>query len=315
MRPVVGSDRQTQGMDVSPPEIRRLAMLRILLDAATRQAEQPPPLSWDAVSRLHDVAEAFLSLILQVVAHKPPPKVFSQFRSDLAEALGREVLYWSRLTQLNSARVEWKHRGNPPNPESCRDFALTVRNLMDDETRNVLGLELTSLSLADMVPNKAVGRWIRLAEIDWEAGESGAAAIHLRAAFETLIDDYLETKAVWGDRTIYDITHQTSSLTRNFRLRSVDPAAANFEEAVSRSLRALNRQITLVGLGIDLRHLGLFMSRTPTVYVNSEGVNAFADAVTPLVVEPEFVACRDFIVTTAWHLYSHDFSTIPGAQP
>jgi hypothetical protein len=285
-------------------------MMRALLFRAEDESGFPPPFSADSINRMHDVAEMFLALAAQV-NNRPIPKDFMQYWDELAVPLCRPLSYRAQMLKLNKVRVSLKHYGAEPHASEITAGVRAVRGLLEDECEALFGIPLSAASLSAFVSDTHARDLLDSAERAWALGDANNALADLGDAFGSVLNDYIDRKKVNHGRTpfnsIGDLTFQTP-----FHRGVSDPKQAKYDEFITKSLKNLDRNIMLVGLGVDLRRHGKFASLMPGMYINGYKERVFFEANAPARTIEDFEFCRDFVVSTALHLAEFDYTLTTG---
>ncbi len=292
-------------MGASAETIRRLVFIRLLLARAEEESLLSPPFSTDSVNRLHDVVEMFLALAAEHNHVGIPPK-FVGYWGALEKPLGRPLTYKAPMQKLNKVRVNLKHYGVEPTSDEIRASVAAVRGLLEDECQDLLGIALEDVSLFGVVTEQRARELLESAKKKWEEGEETEAFADLVDAFETIVNDYLDRKQVGYGRSIFDSTEDRALLTPFFR-GVADRKQSRFEEAVIESLKALDFNLRLVGLGVDLRRYGRFMALTPLTFLTFDGKRHVSERRGIQREQKDYEFCRDFVVSTAIHLGEFDY--------
>jgi hypothetical protein len=287
---------------VDPDTMRRLALIRILLMRAENDSRLSIPFSFDSVNRLHDVAEMFLALAAQHY-HVQIPREFNEYWSCLETPLGRPLTYRAQMQKFNKIRVNLKHYGVEPSQTEIDSARQTVHGLLYDECPNIFGLALEDVSLSNFVTSTKARGFLNSASSRWPADPTEAFA-DLDEAFTETVRDYEMRKVVTPRVSIFD-TQEASDLT--VPRVGVTSAQAKFYTAVAQSIKALEYEIMIVGLGVDLRRYGKFKSLMPTVFYNVLGGRSAIDRPGIVRRDQDFEFCRDFIISTAIHLAEFDY--------
>lgn len=286
---------------LTPDTARRLALIRLLLQRAERDVSQPPPFSFDAVNRLHDVAEMFLAAAAQ---HNSVgiPKEFDKYWDNLSVPLGRPLLYQASMQRYNKLRVGLKHYGNEPAQREIAAMAITVRGLIEDEMPHLFGVELNQIFLTHFVTCEAARRLLGEAQDAWQESKWGALG-RVAAAFDELVRDY-EARRLTG---VFNIEIRDTSHLSIRENKALGVTLRTFSRAVDQALQDMSELTKLVALQIDVHRYRKFRSLTPGVHRSVNGTYTF-DIVggRPEPSQDDFDFCWDFVISTAINLASID---------
>lgn len=297
-------------MAQNPGTIRRLALIRLLLDRAAEAASQPVPYSTDAVSRLHDVSEMWLALAVEKLSGNIP-KEYMGYWIELEKSLGRPLSYRAQMTRLNKARVNLKHYGIEPARVEVDAAVASVRGLLTDETPEIFGISLDDVALSTFVTSEAASKYLEAAEEGWRSDEHLRAMGELRMSFDAVIRDYVSSKTRGRDSIFSSVGAISSPF---LRFRSGRGERDNFQrdlekwqKAVEASLESLDESLILIGLGVDLRRYGMFNMLTPHVSVMLNGDRVIQGRADRRFTDDQFEFCRNFVVQTALYLGEFDY--------
>ncbi len=220
--------------------------------------------------------------------------------------IGRPVAYRAQMQKLNKVRVNLKHYGIEPTSDQIVEAVAAVRGLLEDECLDLLGLDLGDVSLLDVVPVDSVRDLLHQADRNWEDGDETEAFADLADAFDTLVRDYRDRKQVWYGRSVFDSTSDMTFLSP-FHRRVEDHDQKRFDEAVIESLKNLDFNVMLVGLGIDLRRYGRFSALTPHISRTLDGTRHVSERRGVVRRQADYEFSRDFVVSTAIYLGEFDY--------
>jgi hypothetical protein len=295
---------------------RRLAAIKVLLSRAEEESGLAAPFSADSINRLHDIADMFLALAVQVHNVKLPSN-FEGYWDALASPLGRPLGYRTAMQRFNKVRVNLKHYGAEPHAGEIKEGLSAVRGLLEDECSALFGIELGAVSLGDFVSDAKARELLVSAEDFWLRGEPLEAFAHLSEAFQRVVKDYTERKQTGSGRSIFSTGVDFTFLTP-FHRRVEDRAQARFEHGVIETINALDRKVLLIGFGIDMRRFGRFEALTPHVAYYADRTRRvyekYRDA--PVRSDVEYAFCRDFVIASAIHFAEFDYELgLPQSRP
>jgi hypothetical protein len=291
---------------LTPETARRLAFIRLLVARAEEESRQPPPFSYASINRFHDAAEMFLALAVQQ-HNLAIPKDILEYWNAFQPILGRPLGYKAQVQKFNKVRVSLKHYGAEPAPAEVEHARTTVMALLSDECPALFGVALDEVSLTAFVAPADARRLLDSAQRNWNAGNAEAAFADLADSFEKLVSDYEQRKMLGHATSIFDSTEDMTFLKPVFR-RVESRKQSKFEDAVIKSLQALDFSVMLVGFGVDFRRYGKFRALTPIIVRMMNGQRHSYDRPGTLTrTQAEFDFCRDFVVTTAIHLAEFDY--------
>jgi hypothetical protein len=289
-----------------PDTARRLAFVRLLLSRAQEESRLAAPFSYDSLNRLHDAAEMFLTLAVQT-HHKAVPKDFMKYWDALEESLGRPLLYRAQAERFNKARVAWKHFGAEPAAAEIGAARTTVEGLLADECHALFGVDLADVSLTAFIRPQDARDLAESAEQAWAAGEEVDAFADLVDAFDVLLKDYESRKMVAYNRSVFGPNRNFTFLSGFFQGMSFGKAR-DFVDGVIEMLTAHDRNIKIIGFGLDFRRYGKFDALTPHLQRNVGGGRITSERERSAArTQEDFEFCRDFVVSSAIHLAEFDY--------
>jgi hypothetical protein len=299
---------------ITADTFRRLAFIRLLLDRGVELSTQSAPFSFDSINRLHDVAEMFLALAVQVHG-LAIPNDFMAYWVTLQKPLGRPLTYNAQMQRFNKVRVNLKHYGIEPSQVEIRAASTVVPALINDECLPIFGVKLDDVSLSTFINCDEARQLVDQADSAWCANDLLHALAFLEQAFDVLIRDYEKRKKLEGRSSVFDATVDMTFLTP-FHRRVTDTKEKQFDDAIISSLNALDFSVMLIGIGIDFRRYGRFKAITPVThrYMDGHSESRFRKGA-PEPSGRDYAFCRDFVVSTAIHLAAFDYDLDWNADP
>ena len=194
-RPVMQHPTHRVGRVTDPldaDQTRRLALIRVLLSRAEEDSRQSRPFSSDSINRLHDITEMFPALAVER-HHKQIPKEFTGYWPLPGSVLKRPLGYHAQAHRLNKARATLKHYGIEPSSEAIDSCRAAVRGLLL-ECSPLFGIELTNVSIADLLTSSEARDLLRAAGRHGDLGDAVNAFADLGQAFSTVLMDYEDRK-------------------------------------------------------------------------------------------------------------------------
>lgn len=292
-------------MTLSADDTHRLSLIRLLLNRAEEESRAGGPFSADAINRLHDVAEMYLALAVQV-HHRKIPRDFLGYWDELEPLLGRPLAYRAQMQKFNKVRVNLKHYGVEPADREIEAARAAVVGLLHDESPDLFGIEFDDVNLSGFVRSDEGRQLLNSAEERWQQGDPSEALADISDAFGVVISDYTERKLIGHRRSVFKNASDMTFLSPFFR--KVDRGKQrDFDEAVIKSLESLDYAVTLVGLGVDMRRYGRFRATVPIVVRMANGRRRVHRRHDDEVSDEDFEFCRDFVIATAIHLAAFDY--------
>ena len=222
-----------------------------------------------ATSLLQDAVETYLRLVVDVLQLDVGARDhFDKLLDAVAKRVPAVAGYRSTLGKLNSARVAFKHHGlSMPSEMDAKNFAANVRDLFEEATHDLLGVDFRSVSLIDAIPHRRTKNWL------WRAQ---------RALDESRIDDALQGAA--KAFAVY-LAHSRSTEARMsqtqhgtlFGFRTslawlhVDERHPSLVEGMTRWLTSIEDRVDLMARGVDTIRHEKFARLTPNVTFSMAG--------------------------------------------
>jgi hypothetical protein len=210
------------------------------------------------------------------------------------------------MERVNKIRVALKHYGIEPSLTHISSTRETVSAFVEDSAPDLFGVKLVDISLSDFVRAPEARSLLESAEEQWADGRSTDALGDLSRAFEAVLKDYKKRKLVWADRSVFDMTSNMTFVSGFFQ--GASGREEEFIDKVIESLRGLDRAVSLIGFGVDLRRYGRFHFLTPHVtYFPGGRIDVSPRPGMPVPTTKDYEFCRDFVVSTALHLGEFDY--------
>lgn len=140
-----------------------------------------------ATNHFQDSAELFLRVIAEYLGAliRPETNFYQLIDAIDKQAVidGKEKI-WSRtqLTQLNRARVNFKHFGTPTGIDEVRKYVHDLELFFQIASQKYLDLEFSSVSFADLISHTRTANWLRNAERCSDDGMYPEACAHASVA-------------------------------------------------------------------------------------------------------------------------------------
>ena len=158
--------------NAAPSELllRKLKLCQFLFFEAHRYLRRPDPYSQGVATSLgQDAAEIFLRCL--AVHHGIAIKDHESFPG-LVNAVGkrfpRVLEHRAALTELNKARVNFKHHGQNVSREDALVYQSNARTFLNDVSQEVLGIDFARVSLAGAIGHKPTEALLREAETAYQ---------------------------------------------------------------------------------------------------------------------------------------------------
>ncbi len=299
---------------LSESALRRLSLIKMLLERARQLAGAPNPVSSLAVLTLHDAAEWLLMLVAdekRVSVRKKPG--FEDRFDDLKKADIR-LAHEAAMHRMNRARNGLKHDGILLAHEQVAEALADTESFVSENAESLLDVSLDEVSLAWLIPFDEVRDSIvraegALAASKWkEATELAAVGSEkLSRRHERAVRPHGGSSAS-RDYDLDLLSNFASAMSASGQLGhgDVNPtflsAAGDFAKAVRGELEDLRREIEALATGINYDERRRFVSITPWVTGPDDDLKIMWPAgQEPTREEAEF--CVQFVIDAAMALH------------
>jgi len=251
--------------------IQRLAFIKYLYKLGVEQSGKPDPFCWASVLTFHDTVELFLELASEYLSVQEPLKElkFPAYWDKLTPVLknkGRgELTQRIAMAKLNEARIAFKHHGTPPSKSTIEYARVSVTNFLEENTPIVFNVELSKISLIDMVQCENSRGSLRKAQELLNSGSLEDALDKVAVAFVQLTDDYEVRKLSEYARSPFFFG---GSFSHSNGIKAVGPQFSElrmYVERVSEALANIQEAMKIISFGFDYRKYVRFKVLTPTI--------------------------------------------------
>lgn len=245
-------------MEISRPILDRLVLSRFLISEALRANSDGAPFATGrAVSVLQDAIELYLrALGEQFHAQVKSKSSFEELVSEVVKSIAPGTLpFRSSLTQLNAARVNFKHHAIPPAPEVSQKLLVEMDSFFIETLRSLLELEVAQVSL------------IRL------LGHPRTEALLARAEEAIAVEKYEEAVALVA-KALAVFSRRESGIEAPRPLRSSAmqrDAVDRLAETVDERFQDLHQQFVLLTYGVNLAEYQRFAQFAPHIGMSAAG--------------------------------------------
>jgi len=223
----------------SQEPLTRLSLVRHLLLQAKQQLSGAGPSRCIALLHLHDALEMFLDTAAEALGIPGPQREFKNYWSSFAAASQPVALSIHRhMEKLNRARVALKHHGIRPADDQLEEYVILTQAFADDACVKCFGIELADASMFGLIKDDQVRELLTLAQAELQTG-------NLTEAF---------VNAAKGLSCGFSVGWR-SRLSNRFSVFSLQTASSDrLTRAISDIIADVEREISLLSLGIDLRN-------------------------------------------------------------
>jgi hypothetical protein len=220
---------------------------------------------------LQDAAEMFLRVLAEHLhAQIGSSESFEALLNKIDSALSAGPMpghlpFRGALVRLNKARVNFKHFGQLPVRQDVAGFAMDLEGFFTNVSRDHLGVDFASVSLAGLVIHQRTKNRLQSAEGALDVGEY-QTAIHEAARaikiYEVYVDHPLYPRASW--RRSLPTVGAGRVLGQPDSFRGLELLSPYFDRLEAEVLDH-DRQLKLLAWGINLAQYRRFLALTPRV--------------------------------------------------
>ena len=275
---------KTDSSEHDPLLLQRLTLPKYLLKEADRILQRPGLYSYGlAISVIQDAAESFLRLIAIRVptVRANANQSFSEILGRVAEKVGSVDRHKFALSELNAARVMFKHRGQSTLLRNdVVIFAGNVMSFITDVCKDQMGIDFATVSLANAIGHRRTQNWIEKAEEAFARDDffealqnaSGALAIYLAHDSQTVANLRRRRPPIWAGRLkhaglVNQMVFNEGKAAPPFFLRDL----TDFARWAEREIGYSNERLQLMARGVDMSAFDDFRAIAPTAHLMANG--------------------------------------------
>jgi len=156
---------------------KQILLSKFLFDSASNAFDPNDSFSCGlAISLLHDSVETLIwAIVKELDAPARPQSSFEELWDSIPKAKfntnQKSLPLRARIIELNKARVNFKHYGNLPDASDATKFLGYVQEFLNTATKEFLSVSFEDVSLADLVRNENVKKFIKAAEQEYKKQE------------------------------------------------------------------------------------------------------------------------------------------------
>lgn len=291
--------------------MRRLAFVRYLYSQGVEQSRRPYPHAAVSLLTFHDAVELFLVLAYEhlnahVKGEREP--AFMDYWKLLRRRVPPDGLSQeSSMQRVNKARVSLKHRGVLPSSLDLESYRASVTSFFEENTPAVFELELSSISMIELVQCAGARNELTEAQTLAQRGNVEEALAKIALGFAVLIDDYEDRKRGGLARSPFFFGRSFAFLS-GFYLRVEDRKLREFFDNASDALESLREAVKILALGIDYRRYAKFRALTPGVHRTLGGYMTQEAAWDTPPGPAAYEYCLDFAIESAMRIQECDWA-------
>lgn len=176
----------TEPNKLSPPQVKRIMLARLLLNEALDQERSGQELRlFAAMNQLQDAVEVFLLAVAEEVDATLDQRTDFNLYLDRIDAkiAPAKLPFRPKLIRLNKIRVGSKHALIQPQTADVRDMLIVVREFFAEVAQEHLGVDFATIHLVDLIRNDEVRTHLQAAVDAYASGKYAEALIESRKAF------------------------------------------------------------------------------------------------------------------------------------
>lgn len=288
--------------DLSESTVEWLSLVRYQTLTAEEQARLGRPLSALAINTMQDAVESVLALIVQVRGGDVPSKSdFIKLFDAVADMDPSGALKASRpaLLALNTARVGFKHHGNPPSDATLTRHVASGLNFVAAAVQAILDVDITEVSMLVFLKSEPARELLLKAQEEWNAGARLEAMESLRLAFDEVVNDYTRRKQWHPGKSLFS--------TKPGRYPNVFDLRETGLEQIDAWLQNLDQWVRYSALGVDLRQYAYFDAHAPSVFYYVNGGHGSQPREAVELTDEVFQRSYKFVIDTGLGLARDDY--------
>jgi hypothetical protein len=303
------------------PTLRRLAFVKYLYTLGLEQSAKSEPLSSASLLYFHDAIEFFLQLAAETVDAPAKSGVgFIEYWEVLAHKIDGGITLKTAMQRLNKARVNLKHHGTLLTTVDVLAFRNSTTRFFTENTPRVFGVQLSDVSLVDLVLNVDVRNDLRAAEAALARNDLDESLKRSAIALQRLLDDFDRSVRDEYGRTSFrfgkELTHFSSHMlglksygspgnsTEAREIIALREKVAKFVDVMKDTVESIQDALKLLSLGLDYQRYVRFLAVTPHAFqtINSPEYKTAALPQELPVERREVEFCIEFVVESSLKL-------------
>lgn len=288
--------------DLSESTVEWLSLVRYQALTAEEQARLGRPLSALAINTMQDAVESVLALISQERGGNVPNKAdFIQLFDGVAAMDPSGALKASRpaLLALNTARVGFKHHGNPPSDATLTRHVASGLDFVAAAVQTILDVDISEVSMLVFLKSEEARGLVSKAQQQWLGGAHTESMESLRLAFDEVVNDYTRRKQWHPGKSLFSTK---PALYPN----SIDLRESGLSK-IDEWLQSLDEWVRYSALGVDLRQYAYFDAHAPVVHRRYSGGHSSHPREGVELTEEVFQRSHKFVVDTGLSLARDDY--------
>jgi len=254
--------------------IKRLTYAKYIYNKSMEFLSQGMPIS-DAMSILlfHDASEQLLLIVANKLGISTTNIGFLEYW-DKVKNKGKNLPNKNEMSKLNKMRVDFKHYGILPNHEECRDISYALNSFFSSVSHDILDIDFSNLSLADLINYDDVRDYIKNAEnflVQENYEESIVESAQAFGLLEKRMEGDYHRSFIIPDLDAFGGLDDAARKTSIEMDREVDKYyRGGFKEAKDK-LQEIIKNLNPLLLGIEIREYQKFKLLTPVINISMTG--------------------------------------------
>lgn len=298
------ADMTTMISPINEAEQRRLVLIKRFLSSAEFSSNSGYPDFIDALCRVHDVLETFIILLARKQNVKEPTsQSLIEYWTLIKMSDGSPLLSKETMRLIIRARVDWKHYGLEPSQKVVQEAGQNIKTFIRELCFDQFGLHLEDISLTSIIPKESSTReCLEASEKAWKISDKVKALELLAHSFLVTLLDF---NGAWKDDATGKSTAGIVESNDIVHVNSYDSGPLSRPiKGLQKAIRDLEKEVILIGVGVDRIELLRFRSIVPKGYIQGgHWVRSIGYADPVEVLDSDYRFCLDFVIRTYLRLY------------
>ena len=240
--------------------IKRLSIIKLLYRIGIDQSRSSELTSFFSILSFHDSIEMFLKLAAEKKG-KSDCQHFMDYWDRIPELTLKET-----LRNLNSRRVNLKHKGLIPGKIEIATSRVNATDFFEQNTPIIFGLQFSEISLFDLIKFTKPKEYLINAQNGLDTNKIDTCIEEVTKAFYELLYEYKKNKRDWVDKTHFDLVESISYPSKRYSFNDETKDDKILEELfkkVNTNFEKLENAMEVISLGLDYRKYIKFKILTP----------------------------------------------------
>lgn len=292
-------------------QLRRLAYTKYIYEQGIELANKKTSISSAmAILSFQDASEQFLMIIADKLGFKPPNNYLDYWEE--AKKKKKSLPNKNDMSKLNKMRVSFKHHGILPTFEDCKDIQYKLHDFFARVSHDILIVDFSRLSLADLIEFDEVKEYIKNAEKYIEHGNYEESITESAKALK-LLEKKKEGDA-WHSFILEQVSFNPLDDLVDFRRIDNELLIEALREVRNR-LNDIIPNLNIILMGINIYKYQRFKLLTPIVHSMQDGSLSTGHIVDKYkhrlnYNEENALFCLNFVIDTGLKFQSESFGLI-----